>query len=125
MTDASLFDRVGGESAIQRLVGQFYDRVLADGELRGFFEGVSLEKLRDMQHEFFSAALGGPIAYSGRSLSEAHVGRGIRSRHVSRFLDHLLETLQDQGLEEDDVYDIYSRINTYADEITGATTVDG
>ena len=36
-----------------------------------------------------------------------------------------MATLRDRGIGEDDAYDIVSRINTYADEITGESTVDG
>jgi hemoglobin len=43
-----------------------------------------------MQREFFAAALGGPQAYSGLSLTQAHAGRGITPRHFNRFVQHLL-----------------------------------
>jgi hemoglobin len=120
-----LFERIGGETAVARLVGAFYERVLADEELRPFFADTSMEKLQRMQREFFAAALGGPIRYTGRPLAEVHYGRGIQPRHLRRFLDHLLETLRGQAMDQQDVYEIASRIQTYADEITGTTSVDG
>jgi hemoglobin len=128
MTDEAeetLYDRIGGGEAVSRLVFDFYQRVLADPELGPFFVDTPVEKLGTMQAEFFSAALGGPIQYTGRSLSDSHAGRGITAQHLRRYLDHLLETLQGFDLSNDDRYDIVSRINTYADEITGATSVDG
>jgi hemoglobin len=115
----TLYQRIGGEAAVARLVEDFYRRVLADEELQPFFEGVPMERLRAMQREFFAAALDGPGHYTGRPLSEAHYGRGIEARHLRRFLDHLLETLEDQQLEEGDVLAIVSRINRYVGEITG------
>lgn len=125
MEPGSLFDRIGGEPALDRMVGAFYQRVLADEELRPFFAETSVEKLRAMQREFFAAALGGPVRYTGRRLSEVHSGRGIGPRHLRRFLDHLLVTLWSYDISEQDAYEIVSRLNTYADEITGTTTVDG
>ena len=59
----------------------FYNRVLSDPELAPFFEASDIDKLRRMQREFFSVALGGPIRYDGQSLSYAHHGRGIRRTH--------------------------------------------
>jgi hemoglobin len=115
----TLYERIGGETGIARLMGDFYDRVLTDPELRSFFEGVEMEKLRRMQREFFAAALGGPSHYSGRSLAEVHAGRGIGLRHLRRFLEHLFETLRAHGVTEVDAYEVVSRINLYADEITG------
>ncbi len=61
-TRASLYDRIGGEEAIEALIVVFYRRVFADPELSPFFEGVPRDRLQAMQHEFFSAALDGPIA---------------------------------------------------------------
>jgi len=99
--------------------------VLADAELAPFFAEASLPRLRAMQREFFAAALGGPIHYSGMSLAESHAGRGIEPRHLARFVGHLLDTLHSRGADEQDALDIISRINTYAAEITGEVGVDG
>jgi hemoglobin len=116
----TLFDRVGGEEAVAALVTSFYDNVLADEELAPFFKHVPMDKLKHMQREFFAAALDGPVAYNGRPFSEVHAGRGIQPKHLKRFVDHLVATLKDSAIEERDVYDIISRINTYADDITSA-----
>jgi hemoglobin len=125
MPEPTLFERIGGEKAIASLLEAFYERVLADPELAPFFEHTSIEKLRRMQREFFAAALDGPIHYTGRTMSEVHAGRGIQTRHLARFVDHLMETLRDQPIDDADAYDIVSCINTYADEITGEASVDG
>ena len=121
----TLFERVGGEQAIAELIDQFYDRVVADPELKPFFKNVSIVKLRRMQRDFFSAALDGPINYTGRPLGYVHHGRGITKHHFSLYVGHLINTLQNFALKEQDVQDIISRINTYADEITGDTSSGG
>ena len=121
----TLYERLGGEARLSSLLVNFYERVLADPDLSGFFIDVPIEKLRHMQHEFFAAALDGPVDYSGRPLSEVHAGMGISPRHLRLFVDHLLETLEHFDVDADDRYDIASRINLFADEITGTTSVDG
>ena len=115
----TLFERVGGEQTIRELIHEFYNRVIADPELKPFFKNTSMRKLRRMQREFFSAALDGPITYTGKPLSHVHHGRGITKHHFALFVGHLIDTLQDQGINDQDVQDIIGRINTYADEITG------
>jgi hemoglobin len=120
----TLFERIGGEAGVAALVQAFYERVLADPELRPFFADTPMERLRTMQRAFFSAALDGPVVYDGRALAAAHHGRGIRPPHLRRFVDHLLATLRSQGIGEADALAIRDRIETYADEITGDTSVD-
>ena len=115
----TLFERVGGEKTIRELIHEFYDRVVADPELKPFFKNTSMDKLRRMQHEFFSAALDGPITYTGRPLSYVHHGRGITKHHFALYVSHLIDTLRDHGINDQDVNDLIGRINTYANEITG------
>ncbi len=117
--DQSLFERIGGEHIIAEVVDEFYDRVLADPELKPFFKNTSMDKLRCMQREFFSAALDGPITYTGKPLAHVHHGRGVTKHHFSLFVNHLLDTLKYYEISDQEVADIISRINTYADEITG------
>ena len=75
--ETTLYDQIGGAASITRLIDVFYSRVLADPELKPFFAGVQMAKLRRMQEELFSAALGGPQRYSGRTMVEAHRTRNI------------------------------------------------
>jgi hemoglobin len=115
----TLYERIGGQAVIAELIHQFYDRVVADPALQPFFEHASMDKIRHMQRQFFSAALDGPITYTGKPLSHVHHGRGITRQHFALYVGHLLETLEGLEINETDVQDIIGRINTYAGEITG------
>ena len=115
----SLYDRIGGESAIESLIIEFYVRVMGDAELAPFFRSSSLEKLHAMQREFFAMALGGPVSYSGRPMAHVHHGHGITTQHFARFVGHLVDTLADMGVSEDEAAEVVDRINHYANEVVG------
>lgn len=117
----TLFDRIGGEEGIRKLVDEFYERVLSDPKLSPFFEHTPMERLRTMQYEFFAAALDGPSAYKGKQLSYVHFGRGIGKEHFGLFIDRLFDTLQGYKLDADTMHAIIGRLNLFADEITGST----
>jgi hemoglobin len=119
----TLFDRVGGEPGVKNLVRAFYDRVLKDSELAPFFEDASIDRLYRMQYEFFAAALGGPVTYSGLSVHKAHFGLGIEKTHFCRFVNHLIDTLKAFQLTDQEIHTLISRVNTYADEVTGSVVV--
>ena len=116
--EQSIYERIGGEEGIAGMVGSFYEKVLADLELAPYFKDVPMDRQLRMQREFFAAATGGPIVYSGRPLSAAHHGLGISRREFQRFTEHMIETLQEHGVGKPDVMDIIARVNLYADEIT-------
>lgn len=120
----TLFDRIGGEEGVKRLVSDFYDRVLDDPELEPFFAATPMEKLRSMQYEFFATALDGPIDYSGQPLHYVHQGRGITSRHLTKFMNHLIATIKHVNIDEQERMEMIDRISTYADSIIGGTPGD-
>ena len=115
----TLYDRLGGETGIAGLISRFYARVLTDPTLAPFFKNVSLEKLMHMQREFFGAALDGPQTYSGLDLSRAHVGRGITPDDFNRFSQHLAATLEEGGVNDDDLREVIHRIAVHKNDITG------
>ena len=117
MPAQTLYDRVGGETGISHLIDDFYGRVLSDAELGPFFAHTPMERLRHMQVEFFTSALGGPLQYAGRPLAHVHHGRGITKAHLRRFTEHLLATLETCALSKQDIQSIYTRVALEADEI--------
>jgi hemoglobin len=93
--------------------------VLADDDLIIFFNGVPMERLKNMQKEFFTVALGGPGDYSDSELSHAHQSKNIKTRHFKAFVDLLFATLSEFELDEEERFQIISHINTYVDDIVG------
>ena len=117
--DDTLYDRIGGEAAINSLIDKFYDRVLKDPELRHFFENSSISQLTKMQKEFFAAALDGPVRFADNDLTHIHQNRGIRRKHFRLFVNHLISVLEGEHLiSRRDAMDIVFRIATYVEQIT-------
>jgi len=119
--EESLYQKLGGETGVAKLISAFYIRVLEDTELSPFFKNVSIEALKRMQQDFFAMALGETTDYKGRSLAEAHHGRGIHPKHVGLFVQHLLATLRDNGVSEEHVDQVISHIDVHTNEITGTS----
>jgi len=120
--ETALYDRIGGEKAIAAMVDRFYDRLQDQPELVPYFKGVAMDKLRRMQVEFFSAALGGPVQYSGRPVYHAHQGLRITRAEFQLFVEQLFVVMQDYPLDDGERYAIITRINTYADDVVSSGT---
>ena len=120
----NLFEQIGGTAGITELVTAFYYRVLADEELAPFFKNVEIAKLRRMQVELFSAALGGPLKYTGRPMAQAHRHLQIGLPDYQRFTRHLFDTLSAAGfdLTDQERYEVIGRLNTMTDEVMGGGT---
>lgn len=101
ISEVSLYERIGGEPAVNAAVDRFYERVLADPELKNFFNGVSMSRLKAHQFAFLSQALGGPKQYSGTSMRDAHSRLPIEQRHFDSVAVHLIETLRELSVPEE------------------------
>jgi hemoglobin len=115
--EVSIYEAIGGESALAAVVDAFYQRVLADPQLAGFFAGANMTKLKGRQVEFFAAALGGPDVYQGASMRQAHVGRGISQADFDRVAFHLTNALAAAGVPAELVTQIAAAITPLAGEI--------
>lgn len=98
---ASHYDRLGGAPTIREAVDRFYTRVLADPALAPFFTGTDMSQLKRHQVLLLSQVLGGPVAYDGRSLSDAHRGLGISTDHYDKVVEHLVAVLVELGADDD------------------------
>jgi len=90
----TIYERLGGADAVDAVVDEFYDRVLADEALEPYFEGVDTEILHDHQVRFISHVAGGPVEYDGRTMAAAHVDLGITDEDFDRVADHLDASLR-------------------------------
>ena len=118
----AIYDRLGGHEAIEAVVEDFYVRVLADDQLRGFFAGTNMNRLKGKQVEFFAAALGGPEPYTGAAMKQVHQGRGITMHHFSLVAGHLADALAAAAVPSETVTEILSAIAPLAPEIASADT---
>ena len=96
----SLFDEMGGEVALRRVLRTFYDRLFDDPMIGFLFDGKDKEQLIEHQLWFTARFLGGPSRYEGRSLSDAHAALSFLKGHFDRRHQVLKEVLEEHGVPE-------------------------
>lgn len=97
----SLYERLGGSDGIGKIFDEVGGRMAADPLLARFFQGQSQEALmtqRNRAVEFLCHETGGPCAYSGRPLKQAHGSLDITEAQWKAFMKHLTETLDNQKI---------------------------
>ncbi|WP_280458613.1 group I truncated hemoglobin [Nocardia carnea] len=114
---APIYERIGGREALEAVVEDFYERVLADEVLLPFFTGINMSRMKGRQVEFFAAALGGPDPYIGAPMKQVHQGRGITRYHFDLVACHLTDALTGAGVPSDLVAEIIAAVSPLADEI--------
>ena len=95
----SHYDAIGGADALRLAVDRFYTAVLADPQLAPYFEGKDMPAIKRHQVLLLTTVLGGPGAYEGRDLGEAHAALAITGEDYDRTVAHLVKVLTDLGVE--------------------------
>jgi len=111
-----LFERIGGQATVDRLVESLYARFEADDVIRGFF-GRDLSTPRSRQKLFFAEWLGGPPRYSESAwgaLYRHHEDLPVTRAIAARWLGHLQGALRDSVADEADVATIVERARAVA-----------
>lgn len=95
----SLYERVGGAPALKVVVDDFVATAAPDPKVdftRGgtwIASDAAVFTLKKHLVDFMAQALGGPKAYSGRSMKVAHTGMGIAQAQFDAIAGHLKAAL--------------------------------
>ncbi len=116
----SIYEQLGQENGIRAAVDDFYERVTADPELKGYFDGVDMARLRSHQALLLIQVTGGPARYEGRDLAAAHRGLDITSADYERVVAHLAATLASLGVEPAVIGDVAAALDGYRADIVTA-----
>ena len=100
MSEPTLFDELGGEPVLRRIIDRFVDRVFDDVMIGFFFRNASRERIKAKEYEFAAHHLGAAIEYTGRPLAAAHGRHPIMGGQFMRRLQILKETLEEFSVPE-------------------------
>ena len=120
----SLFERLGGQAAVNAAVDIFYRKMLSDERVSDFFDDVDMQQQISKQKRFLTMVLGGPHHYSGKSMREGHthlLRRGLNDSHVDIVIEHLAATLNELGAAPEDIEKVAGIANSVRNDVLGRT----
>jgi len=89
----SLYDRLGGKSAITAVVDTFVARVAADARINKKFARSNIPRVKTEIVDQVCAETGGPCAYTGRSMKEAHRNMRVTDGEFNALVEDLTAAL--------------------------------
>ncbi len=104
----TLYDRMGGEKAIVKVVDDFVANVVADPKIREphkkHFQEGDVAGLKKKLVDQIGQATGGPQKYTGKDMRTAHQGLGITNADFDALVGDLVKALNDNkvGKSEQD-----------------------
>ncbi len=99
----SLYDELGGAPAVDAAVDIFYRKVLNDNRISHFFNAVDMAGQITKQKAFLTLVFGGPNAYKGKDMFEAHKHMNINEEHFGAVAEQLIATLKELGVVQEKI----------------------
>ncbi len=92
--DKKLYDRLGGQDAINAVVVEFVENQVAkDDRINKFFANADIKGLEKKLQDQICEASGGPCKYTGKDMKTAHAGMGIGDADFTALVDDLTKAL--------------------------------
>jgi len=120
MMSNSLFDRLGGDNAVNAAVDLFYRKVLVDDRINHFFQGIDMDRQAAKQKAFLTMAFGGPNSYTGEDMRKGHshlVERGLDDSHFDAVVENLGNTLTELGISDDLISEVVAICESTRDDV--------
>lgn len=97
-TTTTLYERLGGISAISAVVDQFIVNVVSDNAINAQFAATAANEfrarlLRNNLIDQICAGAGGPCQYKGKTMKEAHKGMNITDAQFTALVNDLVAAL--------------------------------
>jgi hemoglobin len=123
----TLWDRLGGEEGVTRIVDDFVNAAAADPKVDFFRHGkykpdaVEIAKMKREMVEQVSQATGGPLKYNGPDMKKVHRDMGITDAQFDATAAHIKKALEKNKVAEQDVATVMAAINSYRKEVVAPT----
>ena len=91
--EKSLYERLGGQPAVEAVVKDFAGRVLADARINKKFAKSDPDRLITNLTDFVCKATGGPCQYKGLNMKASHKNMGVTNGEFKALVEDLVATL--------------------------------
>ena len=85
----ALFDDMGGQPGINKLVDASVDNYLADPRIKDVFSESNIDRIRAELKDQFCVVAGGPCRYTGHSMEATHKGLHLTNANFNALVEDL------------------------------------
>lgn len=114
----SQWERVGGGEAVRAVLDRFYEQILDEPQLAGFFENANVDDIKPHLAAVLEVVLGGPDANTGIDvgayLTKAHSGLGVSASDYAMTGEILIGVLNEFEVPQDIVDTIATTLEAVA-----------
>lgn len=96
--DDALYQQLGGQPGLVKLMDDFMQRLLADPRMNPFFKDVNQAHVKAQLVDQFCQVAGGPCRLDGPDMKKAHAGLDIDRASFNALVELLQQSMEAQGI---------------------------
>lgn len=96
--DDSLYQQLGGQPGLVKLMDDFMQRLLADARMNPFFKDVDQAHVKAQLVDQFCEVSGGPCRLNGPDMKRVHSGVDITRADFNALVEVLQQAMDAQGI---------------------------
>ena len=120
----TLYERLGGQGAVEAVVNDFAGRVLADARINKKFAKTDAPRLVKNLTDFVCSATGGPCKYTGLSMKESHTNMGTTQGEFNALVEDLVATLDKFKVPAAEKNELLGALGPFAPQIVENKSTD-
>lgn len=121
----SLWERLGNEDAVAKVVHEFVLSGAADPKVNFFRDGQfkldadGVTRLERKIVEYISSVTGGPLKYTGKDMKAAHAGMKITDEQFNALAGHLVAAMKKFNVPQNEIDDLLAIVATTKKDMVG------
>ena len=119
MSNATLYERLGGLGAITGVVEKFVANIRANEHINKRFANANISRLQIRLVQQICEASGGPCKYQGQPMDVAHKGMNIDQAEFDATGDDLAKALDASGVAKNEKNELLGAIGSMQGDIVG------
>ena len=116
---AKLYDRLGGQPAIEKVIDDFIAIVVKDERINKRFQNIDAANLRKQLIDQVCNATGGPCEYKGKDMKTAHTGMKITEDEFNALVEDLVTSLKNNGVKDPEIQELGAALGAMKPDIVG------
>jgi hemoglobin len=113
----SLYDRLGGQSAVSAVIDEFVGRVAADARIKKKFAKSDIDRVKVHLKELVCGSTGGPCKYTGLSMTESHKNMGVTEGEFGALVEDLVGALDKFNVPSQEKSELLAILGPLKDQI--------
>lgn len=109
-SEVTLYERIGGQSTIEKLVDEFIKNIANDEQVLPYFRKSDVTHFRKGFIAHFCEVVNGSCEYKGDNMVDIHTGMNINEADFNRTVELLIDAMEKVGISYRQQNEILARL---------------